>query len=533
MEKLEHEKNKAVDSEISSFSDLLKFLKTNYLLLILFFIVTFSIYANVIPGKFLNLDDIPGIVNNQNIGDITLPLKNLDGYGLYTSVIYKLFGINSVAYHFFSVLLHALNSILVFIFTYIVFGQSTALITTFLFITHPANTEAVSWISGRGYLIRAIIIFNFLIYYSIFRKTNNRAYLYISLGIFLFGMFFFLGAGWFFITLFVMVLIDQFIFEKKIEFKNIKIYLPFIIISLIFAATLVPRFFKKRVTELSTLYYVNTETATPLINRIPYTIYMEYKTLIFPKDLSIYHEGKMITNAEYALMVVATVVIIFLIFYLWKRNRVFAGLMLIIIFSILPSFSPTIIAWTAAERYLYIPSAFFSMIVALLLISFEKKYKIKKFATYATVIIILLYSIRTIVRTNDYKNSKNMWFATRKTAPYSYRVYNNLGDVYANEGNYDLAIENFKKSVALKPDYADAVHNIGHIYLELKDYEKAKKYLSQALEMNPRLYPAAYKLGLIAFEEKDYVKAKEYFEKCMAIEPTETACTNGLSSIPQ
>jgi tetratricopeptide (TPR) repeat protein len=164
-----------------------------------------------------------------------------------------------------------------------------------------------------------------------------------------------------------------------------------------------------------------------------------------------------------------------------------------------------------------------------------KKEKADKrgFSFYAPLFIILFYSVRTVIRNNDFRNSKNLWIATRKTAPYSYRVYNNMGDVLANEGDLEGALENFKISVALKPDYADAVHNIGHIYMVEGNFPLAKKYLEKSLEMNPRLYPSAYKLGIIYAEEGEYEKSKEYFEQCLKYEPTDADCNNGLQRVLQ
>ncbi len=526
---------------IKSFSNLMGFAKSNWLLLILMLAFTLAIYANIITGDFVNLDDLSKSLVMPQFQDIMLSIKLLDGHGILTTTIYKAFGVNSSAFHVASIISHMVNGILVFLFLYILFGKKVATISTFLFLSHPANTEAVSWHAGQIYVLRANIILPILIFFALYKKAKNIKYLIISTGIFLFGMIFFKSQGWMFITPFLVVLMDQFIFEDKIRFKNILSYLPILIISLIFAVTLLPGFFKERVVGLKTLYYVDTETATPLINRVPYTIYMEYKTLFYPKELSIYHEGKFISNFEYAFMVLVTAGVILGIVYFWKNNRKISGLLLMIIFSILPSFSPVIIAWIAAERYLYMPSIFSSAIIAIFLIWIEERINRKssksrngktvKFVLYSTIIIVGLYSIRTVIRNNDLRNSKNLWIATKKTAPYSYRVYNNMGDVLAGEGDFEGAIENFKISVALKPDYADAVHNIGHIYLELKDYERAKKYLSQSFEMNPRLYPAAYKLGIIAYEERDYEKAREYFSKCLDVDPTSQDCLNGINAV--
>ncbi|MBW6441940.1 tetratricopeptide repeat protein [Patescibacteria group bacterium] len=534
------------DSEIKTFSDLLRFAGSNKVILFVISIFTLLIYANIVTGEFVNLDDYSKMLEQTYYHNILSPVKALDGFGITIAIFYKIFGVNSSAYHVQSILHHILNGALVFLLLRILFGKKISVISTFLFLAHPANTESISWHAGYPYIIRANIIIPILIFFALYKKSLKKKYLLTSALLYAIGLIFFRSGGWLLVAPFLVVIMDQFIIEEKIKFKNIKEYLPYLITSLIFLATVIPSFFKERIESLETLYYIDTETATPLLNRIPYTIYMQYKTTFYPRTLSIYHEGKFINPTEYTFMVFVTMLVIFGIFYFWKKDRRVSGLMLMMIFSILPSFSPVIIAWIAAERYQYIPSIFSSVIIIIGLIWVDKKLSgnngnkkyVKtssksNFVLYSSIIIILLYSIRTVFRNNDLRNSKNLWIATKKTAPYSYRVYNNMGDVLANEGDLDGALENFKRSVALKPDYADAVHNIGHIYMTKRDYERAEKYLLRSLEMNPRLYPSAFKLGIIYLEEGKPELAKQYFEMCLQYDPTSTDCVGGLKTVNQ
>ncbi len=535
--------NNIKDSEIRTFRDLIKYARENKIIIGLIFAFTLLIYANIITGDFVNLDDLSVALKLPIIQDFKLAMKAGDGHTMIMSATYHIFGENSSAFHVQSIIMHMINGVLVFSLLRILFDRRISIIGTFLFLAHPANTEAISWHAGQIYALRANLILPILIFFALYRKSGIKKYLVISNFIYLIGMMFFQTQGWMFIAPFLLVLMDQFLIEKKINFKNIKFYLPIMIISLAFAAILLPRSFKVRVEELNTLYYVNTEASTPLINRIPYIIYMEFRTLFYPKVLSIYHEGKYISPVEYSFMIVVTLAVISGIIYFLKKDRRVSGLLLMILFSILPSFSPVIIAWLAAERYLYIPSIFSSVLIALFLMWVEgkinknsknEKSELKKnFGTYSFLIILVLYSIRTVARNVDLRNSKNLWIATKKTAPYSYRVYNNMGDVLANEGDLDGALENFKRSVALKPDYADAVHNIGHIYMVKKDYPQAIFHLQKSLDMNPRLYPSAYKLGIIYAGQGEYEKAKSYFENCLEFSPDNPDCIQGISAVEQ
>lgn len=546
-EKKPIEETNNLDVSFYDFKTFRNFLKENKLFIVVILLFTLLIYANIITGDFVNLDDYSKAFTEPVFSDLGLALKSLDSFTILMSVVVQIFGINSSVFHIVSILFHMVNGILVFIFLNILFGKKISIIGTLMFIAHPANTEAISWHAGVWYAGRASIIIPILIFFALFKKTDKKIFLIISTLIYVFSLIFYRGGGWILVTPFLLVLMDQFIIEKKIKFSNIKQYLPYLLTSLAFAAALLPGFIKERIEGLETLYYVDTETATPLINRIPYTIYMEYRTLFYPKILSIYHEGKYITPSEYTFMVFLTLAVFFAVFYFMKKDRRISGLLLMIIFGVLPSFSPVIVAWIAAERYLYIPSIFSSAIIGIGLIYLENKIneknkkqgKIKKglernnFVLYASIVIISLYSIRTVLRNNDLRNSKNLWIASKKTAPYSYRVYNNMGDVLANEGDLEGALENFKRSYALKPDYADAVHNIGHIYMVQGNIPQAIRYLEQSLQMNPRLYPSAYKLGIIYMEENDFENAKKYFEACLQYEPTSADCNAGLQTANQ
>ncbi|HOD01197.1 MAG TPA: tetratricopeptide repeat protein [bacterium] len=550
-EKIDSDKeaaNNEDDREIKTFSDIGDFLKKNKLVVIFICLFTLLIYANIITGDFVNLDDYSKILAGPEYKDIWSSIKSLDGYRVTMTIMVKLFGINSSALHVLSIVTHMVNGILVFILLYILFGKKVSLMGTFMFLSHPVNTEVLSWHAGYPYAARGTLILLILIFFALYKKTGRKKFLTASSLVYIFSLIFYRGGGWVLISPFLLVLMDQFILEDKIKLKNITEYLPYLISSLIFAAILLPGFFKGRLSDLQTLYYVDIESSTPLVNRIPFTIYMEFKTLAYPMDLSIYREGKYISPTEFTFMVFATMAVIFFIFYFLKKDRRISGLMLMMLFAILPSFSPIIIAWITADRYFYIPSVFSSAIISIAIVWVDDKLEknkskrgvIKKekadkrgFSFYAPLFIILFYSVRTVIRNNDFRNSKNLWIATRKTAPYSYRVYNNMGDVLANEGDLEGALENFKISVALKPDYADAVHNIGHIYMVEGNFPLAKKYLEKSLEMNPRLYPSAYKLGIIYAEEGEYEKSKEYFEQCLKYEPTDADCNNGLQRVLQ
>ena len=71
-----------------------------------------------------------------------------------------------------------------------------------------------------------------------------------------------------------------------------------------------------------------------------------------------------------------------------------------------------------------------------------------------------------------------------------------MGDILYSQGKLDEAIETFKKSISLKPDYAEAHYNMGlALQYHDKSYEAIKTY-KKAISLNPDYAEAHQNLGL-------------------------------------
>ncbi len=510
-----------------NFSGIVKILKDNKLLILILAIIVFLAYFPLLGGQFLNMDDENGIVYNANIKNLSYMFQTGRLYNIETALLYKLVGLNGGVFHATSIIWHFINTVLFFLFVYILLGKEKALISSLLFAVHPLASEAVGWISAQHYLHITLFMLLILISHTLYKRSNQTKYYIGEILIYLLATLILRNAQSLTIP-FVLLVFDQFVLEKKINFKSALKTAPIFIAGGILAYFSVFGLFNTRVVDLREDYYFNPTQGTPILNRTPYIIFTIADLMVLPVALTVYREGNAISTGMYVFMTLFTIAVFVLSAVNLKKHRSIVGFFLMIIMSTLPSFSPIAIAWFVAERYLYFATTIFCILLATFLLWAEKKYKIKNFAITATVILSMIYSVKTAIRANELKNSKNLWVATQKVSPYSYRVYNNLGDVYTREGNYDLAIENFKMSVSLQPDYADAVHNIGYIYMLKSDMENAKKYLEKSFEMNPRLYGSAYKLGVIAYKTGDYKTAKMYFEKVLQLSPTDASAAQSL-----
>lgn len=516
--------------EVTSLRDIFQITKNNWLTFVILLAIVALAYGNLARGEFLNMDDEKGILYNPDIGNMRKMFSRLKLYDIQLAVTHLVFGMKPGAFHLVSVFLHYLAVIALFLFTYTIFGKEKALIASLLFASHPLASEAVGWVSAVHYIHLLFLTLNIFIFHTLFKRTNKIGYYIAEVGIFLF-MVVFLRNAWVLTVPFSVLIFDQLILGKKFNFKKVFWVIPFLLMAGVLGYMEIFGGFTERVTALRQDYYYDPYTATPVLNRAPYIIYTIARLLMWPIPLTVYHEGVYISILSYVAMIIISLAIVIAAVKLYKKASYVAGLLLLIFVATLPSFSPVAIAWFIAERYLYMSTAAFCLMLAFFIPYLEKYTGIKNFTRYAVALLLTFYTVRTAIRTQDLLSTSNLWHATQKVSPYSFRVYNNLGDVYAKEGKYDLAIENFKKSIMLDPSFADAVHNLGYVYLQIGDYDNAWYYLSESYKMNPRLYGATYKLGVIAFYRKDFNTAKQMWEKTLELNPGDPNAIDALVTL--
>lgn len=509
----EHERNHS-RVPIQSLRDVFDFFRLNIYFIVIIIILGIIGYANGLNGQFLSADDIPAIVNNPKLLDFVGVLRTLNLASIYTSAVVNIFGANALVFHTVALILHLVNTLLVMLLAYLLFGKKVAFYASLVFCLLPSGSEAVFWIAGMGYLFQALISLICLNIFFVYRATEKTRFFWTSLATYIFALIFF-QTPWLFTIPLVIVALDVFSDKAVLPIRLIiarwKIYLPYLVSTGFYWLVFMSGRFNARVTDLITDYYVDPYKQTGLIFRLPYTIYKTVELYLVPLRLSFFHE-EALTQPVYYFMVSVTILVFGLMLWLlWKKSR-YGVLMLAIMCSLAPTFSPVQVAWFIAERYLYLGGAFFAMILGLMLVQVDKKVRIKNVAIYLLLGLLTLYTARLITRANVFKSSKTLWTATQKLAPTSYRVYNNLGDVYSNEQNWPKAIENFKKSVQLAPDYADAIHNLGYTYMLMGDYDNAKKYLTESYEKNNRLWQALEKLESIERFQGNKDKASYYRE---------------------
>lgn len=486
-----------------------------------------AVYFNGLGGEFAVVDDLTSFVENEENRDLVRNFKALDLQLIVYSLSYRLFGINPLPLHLVSLTLHAIVTILAFISLYTLFGRGISLIASLLFAVHPVNTETVTWISGSPYLWNTLFAYLVIVPFILYRRwRGGRRYRHLITSAIIYVLALILvRSPWTLIVPPALVVIDQFFCSKKLSFRSGARFLLFIIPALIFFfGVIYSRQVERSAPEEGITSVTLNQQSLTRLQSYPYTIYSMWKLYIFPKDLTIYYDGNPITNVTRASMFVVSAIFIIAIIYFWKKNRKVVGTFLMLLVLIAPALSPFRLTWFIAERYLYFGTVFFGALVAMLLLQLEKKTGIKRLSVILTALLVITYSFRTIVRNNDWKTPKALALATIKTSPYSVRAYNDLGNIYLMEEDYERATQYYREALEIFPRSGTAVHNLGIVYLRsgIPDMPETA---------DPVRFQQLFTKGVNAFRDKFYEDALFYFGEALRINPNSAEANEAAGSI--
>ena len=482
-------------------------------------LVSCAVYFNALFGDFV-YDDKIQVVDNPWIRDIRnipaifsksvwsfQPGRIISNY--YRPLMhvgymfnYHLFGLKPWGFHLVNILFHCGVSVLVFLVIRILLTEhrdsvspaylSPPFIAAMLFVSHPIHTEAVTWIAGLP-----DVSFTFFYLLSFYFYVRSKA---ILSGSYLFSVVCFAVAAFFkepALTLPVILLAhDYALREERIRFPDyVKRYFPYLIIVV---GYLILRFHalgafapEKRHITLSAYQYV--------INGFP--LFIQYlEKLLLPLNLNAFHVFHPISSLfemKGALSFMATVVFVVLFAITFKKNRVaFLGLLFTTVPLLPVLYIPALGENTFTERYLYLPSVGYSILLAVLLSWAKEKFPYRaKGMTIIMLLIVGLYTVGTVYRNSIWKDDFSLWSDTVRKSPDSAEVRNNFGFAYASKGQWDIAMAEYQAALRLKPYFVDAHNNVGTAFQAKGQLDMAIAEYQTALRLNPNFVEAYYNLG--------------------------------------
>jgi len=527
-------------------------------------------YVNALFNDFV-YDDMVQVLQNPWIRDVkhlpdifTKSVWSFQGghvvsnyYRPLMNVLYlinhHLFGPAPWGFHLVNVLFHAANSVLVLVVTARLIDTcasvpsapvaspavSTILSPPFaaalLFATHPVHTEAVTWVAGLPDLSFA---FFFLLSFHLYvRSTDEKPPLPWSYPLSVASFFLATLCKEPALTLPILLMGYDSLVRKDpgdllVRFRR---YVPYfaaagIYLILRFHALggIAPSF--RRHAYLSAWQYA--------VNAFPLFV-QHLEKLLLPVNLNAFHVFHPIPSFLDPMGIVAlavTTAFVLAAFLFLRRDRLIVFGLLWIAVPLLPVlYIPSLGENTFAERYLYLPSFGFVLLVSLALPRLTKTGRTPALAAFLLAALVGLYAAGTVGRNRVWQDNYTLFTDTVKKSPDGSIPNNMLGTAFATTGRRAEAMRHYQIALRLDPSNASVHSNIGYAYIESGDLQKAVEYLETAVRIEPfnalfrnNLAMAHFRLGEVSINAGRTDEALEHFQAAARIRPDDAACRNML-----
>ncbi len=393
-------------------------------------------------------------------------------FTIYLMIGWKLFGAWAAGWHLLSLLTHLAVVYFVFLLIEKVTGdRSVAAIASLLFAVHPMRSESVAWISGATDLLLAVFLIASFLLYVRYRERGERRYFGYSAGLFLLAAFtkepavalpLFIGA-------YELVAANQ---EKPLK-ERIRPALANASLFLLLSAV----YFGMRAYALgfllNNLSFKSYSTIQILLT-IPLVIWKYIGLLLLPVNLSLYHETILVDSPLDLRFILPTLGLAAVGFGVWRLRKSNVARFAILWFAInlLPvlNLSAFTLEFLVQERYVYVPSIGFSLLIAGALVSLpvERWFTLGSPRTARALVValvVLALTGKTLAQNTVWKDDMTLWSYGAKAAPDQPMSHYVLGHKYVDRQDSEKAIEAFEAYVQLNPNNLIVVSNLAAAHL--------------------------------------------------------------------
>lgn len=512
-----------------------KLLQKKYIWLLILGLITILFLSPNLFNGFLNWDDSAYVIQNELIRDLSFKgIKEIfttpEVVSTYAPLVliswgidYAIAGLNPVIFHATNLLLHVLVVGSVFYFTKLVSkNKIIALITAVLFGIHPMHVEVVGWVSARKDLLYSLFFMGALIVYYFYNEKNNKypkSYYYVTcLLLFVLSL---LSKGTAVILPLILFLID-YLRERKLSVKLLLEKIPFLILSVFFVilsikmqdrgGAMEDRQFVSLIDSLSVGFY-------------GYLTYL-IKSVI-PFNLSAYHPypnqlGESNPWYYYASAIPVLALFTWLMTCL-KKNRMlvfgfgFFFITLIPVIQVLPFGSAV-----TSDRYTYLPYLGLLLLLGKVVVYlYDNCKKYQKVLPIALAIYVLAIGGLSFQYSKTFKNGETLWTNVIKHYPDDFLAYMNRAEYRISKKQYQDAIEDSDKAIAINPNYASLYYNRAFAYGAISKNNLAIHDLNTAVNKKKDYLVAYLNRGLLYGKINEIDKAINDFTTVIQLAPNE------------
>jgi hypothetical protein len=468
-----------------------------HLIYISLVIITYIAFAPILSNGFISFDDDAYIYHNKNITtgltfeNIVWAFTNIhaNNYHPLTSLSVmldcQLFKLNAGAHHSTSLLFHIANTLLLFtILSRMTKRVWASAFVAALFALHPLHVESVAWASERKDVLSTFFWMLALLAYIGYTERPGAGRYLLTLVLFASGLL----AKQMLVTLpFILLLLDYWPLERFKKTKLSRLILekiPFLVLSAVLGIVTVIVQQKMGLLKTFSNYPFQWRIGNAIVS---YIIYIE--KMFWPVNLSIFypHPKGDVTFGRIAGALFILSFITFLAIWKIRRRPYIAVGWLWFLGTLVPVIGIVQVGLQGwADRYTYVPYIGLFIIIAWgacdLLAGVQYQ---KTIFSLCACIIILSLGAKTFIQTLYWQNNIMLYSHAAEVVEDNWWAYNFLGKALASQGEFEEAIAQFKKSLAIYPQNITVKYEMGKAFLGAGDVNEAVKLYQQMLPPLP------------------------------------------------
>ncbi|MHC4214200.1 MAG: tetratricopeptide repeat protein [Planctomycetota bacterium] len=446
----------------------------------------------------------------------------------------QVFGTNARWHHLHNLLLHLVNSLLLFELMRRMTGAiwRSAFVAA-AFAIHPMHVETVAWVAERKDVLSTLLwLLTTAAYLKYVRRPKTFTYLSVMV---------LLALGLMAKPMLVTLPLDLLLLDywplKRIKTQHANLdenakykllpprtliveKIPLLIIS--FLSCVITYLVQQKG---GAMLFVEQGTA-PLYLRITNAIvsYLAYVSkLFYPRNLAVLYPFPSAGLAIYkpiTAFVILLAITIIIIRLARQKPYLLTGWFWYVITLVPVSGIIQVGFQSMADRYTYIPYTGLFIIIAWAVGDISDRMKKPKiFLSMLTAVLLAVMAVATHNQVKHWKNSTTLFEHTLAVTKNNHIMYYNLGNVLADEGKSDQAIQLYNKALEINPSSVQAITNLGNEYKLQGDSKYALELYNKALTINPSYVKAINNLGYLYKSQGDLNQAAKFYRQATETDP--------------
>jgi protein O-mannosyl-transferase len=460
-------------------------------------------------------------VNPHQAGQYYRPI-----FMLWMRLNQALFGFHPFGWHLVSVAMHVLATFFVFRLARRLTGRNhIAIIAAAIFGLHPAHVETVAWVSGATDSLLAILLIPSLLFFLNWRENrpNARAWCLLLYALALFSketavltMPFVFVYCWLYPRDQNSSLLGRF-------WKALLPTLPFVAITLFY-------FYLRILVLHALLYELHPLSLRTHLLTVPSILWFYIRILVWPVGLSAFYHTPYITQptfSQFWLPLAGVILVAVAIFYWWwkTRDREIVVAAALLVFPLLPlmKFTVFIEGEIAHDRYLYLPSIGFAILMAKAISGIAARFAAGHKALRAELVTTAVVSVTllglTIWQSQFWANNLVLYYRGLEIAPQNLLVVNNLANEFEHRKMYPQAISEYFKVLERDPNFYLANYNLGYVFYETGDYKQGAHFLKRAAALDNTDAGTFYYIAICNMKLGEVKEAEENLRRAINVDP--------------